>query len=126
MRLMNRNALVVAALLAAGCSATTDPRPATLAYIAEAILVPNCGRAACHASGASAASYTFDTVASSKAALQRLVQPGNADASQLLQAMGESPRTGRKRGIMPPDGALPTADLELIRTWIDDGAVGLR
>ena len=122
---MNRNVLV-AALFAAGCSATTDPRPATIAYISEAILVPYCGRPACHASGANSKSYTFDTVASTKASLQRLVQPGNADASELLQDMGESPRTGKKRGIMPPDGALPAADIDLIRTWIDDGAVGLR
>ena len=123
---MNRNAVVIAALLAAGCSATTDPRPTTIEYISEAILVPSCGRTACHASGANSHSYTFDTVASTKASLQRLVQPGNADASELLQDMGESPRTGKRRGIMPPDGALPTADIDLIRTWIDDGAMGLR
>jgi len=120
---MNGIACVVAALLASGCSVSTDDRPVTADYIAAAILAPGCGRPACHASGANAKNYTFDTVAAAKTAMKRLVVAGKPDGSQLLQVMGEATRT--KGGIMPPDGPLPDADIELIRTWITDGAAGL-
>lgn len=121
---MLRNACVLAALLASGCATTTDDRPVTADYIAEAILAPACGRAACHSSGVKPKNYAFDTVAAAKEALLRLVQPGNADMSELMQVMREATRT--KGGAMPPDGPLPDADIALIRTWIDDGASGLK
>ena len=113
----------LAVLLVSGCAVSTDPRPVTADYIAEAILAPACGRAACHSSGVKPKNFAFDTVAAAKEALRKIVIANKPDASELLQVMGEATTT--RGGIMPPDGPLPDADIELIRTWIASGADGL-
>ena len=102
------------ALLSACAGTSPDPRPATIEYISEAILVPSCGRAACHASGTNAKGYTFDTVAASKRSLI-------GHTGTLIEVI--STETGK---IMPPDGPIPEADIALIQTWFDNGAMGLQ
>ena len=49
-----------------------------------------------------------------------IVIPGNASGSPLIDKISASPQSGRR---MPLTGVpLPASDIELIRTWIDDGA----
>lgn len=106
-------------LLAAACGTTTDDRPETAAYITEAILAPNCGRASCHSSGTASSGYVLDTLDTARRSLRELVVPGNAQRSELIDVM-----TGGRK-IMPPDQPLPDVDIALITRWIDDGADGL-
>ena len=112
---------VVAALLAGCMGESPDRRPPTIDYIAAAILAPSCGRVACHASGTAQKGYTFDTVAASKASImeQAAAAPGDPGNSTLYIVITED---GDKR--MPPDGPLPEADIALIRSWIELGAIG--
>jgi hypothetical protein len=48
------------------------------------------------------------------------VVPGDPDESVLYNKMAD---TGRFGGSMPPSGALSTPEIELIRTWITEGAL---
>lgn len=113
----------------AGCGTDPDPRPATFEEITIAILVPYCGRAACHSTATKSHDLAFDTLDATRAALmttqgrrgmnQKMVVPMDPDNSRLVTVLGDSNR------IMPPDSPLPDADIALIRAWIETGAPGL-
>jgi hypothetical protein len=120
--------LVVFAILAA-CGTEPDPRPATFPEIVDAILVPECGRAACHSTATKSHDLAFDTLDNARAALmttqgrrganQKMVVPGDSASSRLVTVLDDSQR------IMPPDQPLADADIALIARWIDAGAPGL-
>ncbi len=121
-----RDVLAVGAIGAiAACASGPDTRPETADYIIEAILVPSCGRAACHSSETRAHNLAFDTIDAAIASLktqqrgQPLVTPGLAGSSELVTVLTDSAR------IMPPDAPLPQADIDLITNWIAAGAEGL-
>jgi hypothetical protein len=119
--------LCLAATLA-GCG-TADTRPATFDEITIAILVPYCGRAACHSTATKAHNLAFDTLDATRAALmttqgrrgmnQKMVVPMDPDHSRLVTVLSDPNR------VMPPDVPLPDADIALIREWIQNGAEGL-
>ena len=119
--------LVLAAVVAlAGCTQTDNDRPATLQYITEAILQPNCGQYTCHSSFKKAKGYAFDTVEAAKASLgssdpnaPQLINTSDPQSSFLYQVLT------RKVKRMPYDAPLPNKDIDLILTWIEDGAPGL-
>lgn len=114
---MKYGAMLVALALGSGCANDTDTRPETAAYISAAIIVPYCGRAACHASASQSRGYQLDTLEGLRAG--GLVVRGDSAGSLLVQVL----EGGRK--LMPPDTPLPDADVALIKKWIDDGADGL-
>ena len=110
----------------AGCVGGADTRPETAAYISQAIIVPNCGRAACHSGATAAHGIKLDTVQDSIAAMSsatgrrgRLVTPGDSARSDLYQVI-----IGQQK-VMPPDAPLSDPDIALIKSWIDGGADGL-
>lgn len=107
------------AAAAAACNQTENDRPATLEYITEAILQPSCSQYECHSTFHRAAGYAFDTVEISRKSLTGIVTPSDPE-SFLVQVLT---RTVKR---MPYDSPLPDKDVELIRTWIMDGAPGLR
>jgi Planctomycete cytochrome C len=113
------------ALLVIATSCASEERPETADYIIEAILVPKCGRAGCHSSETEQHGYAFDTIDNAIAAMtstdrgRMLVSAGSAGDSDLYQVISGD------REIMPPDSPLPTADIDLIAQWINDGAAGL-
>jgi hypothetical protein len=109
----------IALLALAACGTTTDDRPATAAYITDAILAPNCGRASCHASGTASRGFVFDTLENARPSLIDLVVPGDAARSELIDVLTSND------DIMPPDQPLPDVDIALLTRWIDDGASGL-
>jgi hypothetical protein len=118
---------IAVCLVVAACGTDPDPRPTDSAdYIIEAILVPYCGRAACHSTDTAAKDLIFDTIDGAKASLtktergQKLVVPARPDQSRLYNVLVDS------RRVMPPDIPMPTADIDLVRAWITDGAVGLQ
>jgi hypothetical protein len=113
--------LLVAALASAACSTTDNDRPATLEYITEAILQPSCSQSTCHSSYRMEKGYAFDTVAMAQRSLSvaGVVNKAEPETSLLYVVLT------RKLKRMPYDAPLPQKDIDLILTWIKDGAPGL-
>ena len=115
--------LVLAAFVAvAACTQTDNDRPATLAYITEAILQPNCAQDVCHSSYRREKGYAFDTVDNAR----RSIRP-SASAPSLVNT--DDPPTSllytvltRKIKRMPYDAPLEDKDIELILLWIQKNA----
>ncbi|MCA9677670.1 MAG: hypothetical protein KC464_21790 [Myxococcales bacterium] len=106
---------VLAATLAAAasaCGTETDDRPATAQYVVTTILRPSCATAACHSSQTAVQGLVFDTVAGACAAYDE------HDVQAFLVGNG----AGGLR--MPADSPLPTADVDLLQQWLDDGQPG--
>jgi hypothetical protein len=124
-RAMYRLAFAAVAAVAA-CTQSDNDRPATLQYITEAILQPNCGQYTCHSSFRKAKGYAFDTVAATQESLvptdpgaAQVINTADPPSSFLYQVLT---RTIKR---MPYDAPLPRKDIDLILTWIEDGAPGL-
>jgi len=109
---------VAAAVASAACSQTDNDRPATLQYITEAILQPNCAQDVCHSSYTRTKGYAFDTVAAARQSLQMpgVVQPTEPESSLLYTVLI------RQVKRMPYDAPLPQKDIDLILRWIMDQA----
>jgi hypothetical protein len=105
--------------LAAGCGSTTDDRPARWSFIAPAIIEPSCATVSCHSSVAQRSGVILEPreVAYKNLHDRFLVVPGDKDTSEIVALMRAE---GSAR--MPPDFALPEADIELIERWITAGA----
>jgi hypothetical protein len=109
---------VAAAVACAACSQTDNDRPATLQYITEAILQPNCAQDVCHSSYTKTKGYAFDTVAAARQSLQisGLVTPSEPESSLLYTVLI------RQIKRMPYDAPLPQKDIDLILRWIEGSA----
>jgi hypothetical protein len=109
---------VAAAVACAACSQTDNDRPATLQYITEAILQPNCAQDVCHSSYTRTRGYAFDTVAAARQSLRipGLVKPTEPDSSLLYTVLI------RQVKRMPYDAPLPDKDIDLIHLWIGGSA----
>ena len=109
---------VAAAVASAACSQTDNDRPATLQYITEAILQPNCAQDVCHSSYTKTKGYAFDTVAAARQSLQisGLVTPSEPESSLLYTVLI------RQIKRMPYDAPLPQKDIDLILRWIEGSA----
>ena len=118
----------------AACGTSTDDRPATLQYITEAVLAPDCGSAPCHSTFTQQVGDVFDTI---KGARKSMVDNGlvvypddtaNPMQARLVQAVTVglpsilAPGSGNIR--MPYDAPMPTEDIQLIKRWIASGALG--
>jgi hypothetical protein len=107
---------VAAAVASAACSQTDNDRPATLPYITEAILQPNCAQDVCHSSYTRTKGYAFDTVAAARPSLKTLVNLDEPDSSLLYTVLI------RPIKRMPYDAPLPQKDIDLILRWIEGSA----
>jgi hypothetical protein len=96
-----------------------DDRPQTAEYIVTTILAPTCGRVACHSEATASKGLVFDSLENARDSLNETIRPGRADRSLLFFVINGDAEP------MPPEGPLPKADIELIRSWIDNGAEGL-
>jgi hypothetical protein len=115
----------------AGCGGA-DNRPAKWSYIAPAIIEPNCATVSCHSSVAQRAGVILEPAQTAyNTVTQRhfvVTCPSDADAGttcmDMAVATSEILYLLRAQGSqrMPPDQALPEADIHLIQTWIADGA----
>lgn len=114
-----------------GC-AEIDERPATWSYVHATIIEPNCTTSNCHSWLASTAGLRFDNKEDAYAYLtgricdtelpgqadHNFVVPGEPERSKLMYLLrGEEVRR------MPPDTALPDAEIELVERWIAGGAL---
>lgn len=104
--------------LAIGCAADPSERPATWSYLHAAVIAPNCATSSCHNQRTATAGVVLDDADTAYAHLieRQFVVPGDPASTLMLLLEG----TERRR--MPPDAPLPAADIDLIRTWIAEGA----
>jgi hypothetical protein len=110
-----------------GCGGAEN-RPAKWSFIAPAIIEPNCATVSCHSAVAQRAGVVLDTKETGYKILteRHFVITCRGDATCLQTAADSSEIISLMRGQgsqrMPPDGALPDADIQLIATWITNGA----
>jgi hypothetical protein len=103
----------------AGCGDEKETRPARWSYISAAIVQPNCATANCHSDLSQRSGVELDDMKTGWQQLvnRRFVVPGNAADSALIALLN-----GQGTRRMPPDFALPKADIDLISAWIMAGA----
>jgi len=137
----------VASLIGIGCG-ETDARPPQWAFIAPAIIAPNCATASCHSKGAAESGLDlsepdvayhslFAQTAQFRIPVSPTVPPEcKLDKGAMVCRTGRvlvvpcSPDQsrlvnmlrGRGAQRMPPDRPLPIGDIELIERWILQGA----
>jgi hypothetical protein len=112
-----------------GCGGI-DNRPAKWSYIAPAIIEPNCATVSCHSSVAQRAGVILEPAQTAYNTLTSRHFVVACDANSAPTCMDMAVGTSeilylmRAQGSqrMPPDQALPEADIHLIQTWIADGA----
>jgi hypothetical protein len=111
-------ALLLAPALVAGCGGADD-RPARWAFIAPAIIEPNCATVSCHSTITDRAGVILEPRAVAYHTLvdRHFVIPGAPELSEVVALMRAQ---GSQR--MPPDFAMPEVDIALIERWIANGA----
>lgn len=112
--------LSVWVLAAAGCGTAIDDRPVKWSFISATIIEPNCATVSCHSSVAQRSGVDLHTRDIGYNALIKghFVFPNDSADSELMYLMHAQ---GSIR--MPPDVPLPEVDIDLIKRWIDAGAV---
>jgi len=143
--------VVAAAVTTTGCTAT-DNRFAAWDYLSPALFQPNCATVSCHSRAAAVSGLDFSDPDRGYRSLTGLpiwiVDPNGTDAQgcrridsdngptvvcerpQRPLVVAYDPSSSRvinmmrARGAtrMPPDRALPEADIQLVERWILDGA----
>jgi hypothetical protein len=129
------SSLMLVGAVAAGCGKSTDDRPATWSYVSTAILQPSCATANCHSALAQRASVDLSTRAAGyhslvdrhfviardsvlgDAGTPVLTDDERVERSQVINLMHAQ---GNRR--MPPDMPLPETDIQLVASWIRNGA----
>jgi len=111
--------LVAVAAAAIGCGTATDERPPQWSFISPAITEPSCATVNCHSAIAQRGGVDLHDRASGYDSLKTraFVNPTMPDSSPVLFLMH-----GEGSIRMPPDQPLPEVDIQLIRTWIANGA----
>ena len=130
-------AAAISVLALDGCLPTDEP-PARWRYLHTAIIQPGCATAGCHSALTAIAGLNLATSEGAYTILtghicgepvrpqdppRNYVTPFSADYSQLMYQLRGQDSAGRSyRDVMPPDTALPEAEIRLVGRWIDDGA----
>ena len=111
--------LVAVAAAAIGCGGTTDERPPRWSFISPAITEPSCATVNCHSAIAQRGGVDLHNrdVGYDSLKTRAFVNPAEPDSSPVIFLMHAQ---GSIR--MPPDQPLPEVDIQLIRTWIANGA----
>jgi hypothetical protein len=130
-------ALALSVVVMGACGGEEN-RPATWSYISPAIIQPNCATGSCHSRAAAVAGLDLSEVKAGWHSLRdQKLPPGRAGAPAYPGAQPARPLVtpgnpvesrimNMLRGIgadrMPPDRPLAAADIDLIETWILEGA----
>jgi hypothetical protein len=135
-------AALATGLSLAGCGGDLEVRPAQWSYIYPAIIEPSCATASCHSDFTRRAGVNFGNTdeAYFQMTCRHFVvtcpaagstdpctgQPAMTDPSCAARAAADSQVIHQMRAEgaprMPPDFALPEVDIQLISTWISNGA----
>ena len=112
-------ALPLALLVAGASCADPGERDADWEFIHAAIIAPSCATASCHSSLSKTAGVDLENSSQAYEFLleQNFVVPFDTGSNILFLL------NGVERPLMPPDGPLPKADVDLVRTWIEEGAL---
>jgi hypothetical protein len=116
-------------LVLVGCGGAED-RPARWSFIAPAIIEPSCATVSCHSAVAQRAGVVLDSRETAYKTLTTrhfvVTCASDAGATCVENAAATSEIVVLMRGQgsrrMPPDFALPEADIRLIEKWISNGA----
>ncbi len=121
MSIIKHPAGVGSLVLLAALASCTDPndREADWDFIHAAIIEPSCATASCHSSLSKTAGVNLEDVDEAYDFLteQYFIVPFDQGSNLLFLLNGNG------RVLMPPDGPLPKADVDLIKAWIAEGAV---
>jgi hypothetical protein len=114
--------LVAVAAFALGCGDATDDRPARWSFISATIMEPSCATVNCHSAVANRAGIAlYDRATGYNDLVGRsFVYPGDQSVPGMSPLLYLLKGQGSLR--MPPDEALPQADVDLIDKWIKAGA----
>ena len=108
-------------VLLAALASCTDPneRDADWEFIHAAIIEPSCATASCHSSLSKTAGVDLEDVDQAYDFLldERFVVPFDRNSNLLFLL------NGVERPLMPPDGPLPKANVDLVLSWIEEGAL---
>jgi hypothetical protein len=116
-------------LALSGCGSADEVRPAQWSFIYPAIIEPSCATASCHSDFTQRAGVNFgysDEAYYQLTARHFVVMCAQGDTACMARAANDSEllyllrAQGARR--MPPDFALPDADINLISSWISNGA----
>jgi hypothetical protein len=116
--------LIALLLVAAGCGAKA---PATLGEIERGVFARSCVFSACHkgaspAGGLGLDAPTYNKLVGKAATVsgRTLVIASDPDGSYLMEKLrSQRPAAGTR---MPPTDALDADSIEMVRSWIADGA----
>jgi hypothetical protein len=108
----------------------TDGGAATFSQVRDEVLVPSCALSSCHAAGSpngmelvAGSEYQALVNAPSIAATgETLVVPGDADGSYVIDKLEDADNIVGSP-MPPPFGGLDPAQIQMIRDWIDAGAL---
>ncbi len=124
--------IVVIAIVALTACDDAGDRPTDWAYVHAAILEPACATSGCHSLRTSQAGVDLSTSAAAYTVLTgrvcgapelpgeapgNFVRPGHPESSRLMYLL-----RGDSTTLMPPNLALPDAEIEVIERWILEGA----
>lgn len=104
---------------ATGCGGQAETRPARWSYISAAIIQPNCATANCHSELSQRSGVKLDDM---RTGYDQLVNRGFVTKSKPESSALIGLLNGAGTRRMPPDFALPDADIDLISAWIAAGA----
>lgn len=120
-----------------GCNVTVEPEAsnslpdnsaATFSTIQKEIFIVSCALSGCHSGADAAAGMDISSgkafnnlvyVPSTSNSNFVRVQPGNSANSFLIKRLRN---IGESSGIMPPSGKLSENAIQLVETWINNGA----
>jgi hypothetical protein len=103
----------------AGCGGDADDRPEKFSFIYPAIIEPSCATASCHSNYTREAGVNFglnEDEAYFQLVGRHFITPSDWNDSELKYLLNAD---GARR--MPPDFALPQADIDLIGQWVANG-----
>jgi hypothetical protein len=114
-----RGRLLILAFAVIGCGSSADSRPKKWSFISPVIIQPSCATANCHSQLAQRSGVALDSAYDGYDQLvnRHFVERNDPDGSALIGLL-----RGQGSRRMPPDFPLPDADIELIASWIADGA----
>jgi len=118
---------------ASSANFSTSPITATVSFATDVMGIFNASCNNCHTAGGPPAQLSLDPgvayaqivdVPSTELASMDRIEPGDPDDSYLVNKLQNTHLSvGGSGSVMPPSGGLPQASINLLRTWVSEGAL---